>query len=107
MWLDGEGWVLDILLGAVDFTRCPSKTVRRSLFGILRDAWQLRPSLQVSTHNTPGGAVSSYNQPGCSIPKILLAASIRDACVEVCCTFPFTARLLRALIHSEGQKDLG
>ena len=49
-WLDGAGWVLDILLGAVDFTRSPSKTVRLCLFSILRDAWQLRPSLQVSTH---------------------------------------------------------
>ena len=61
MWLLGAGWVLDILLGTVDFTRCPSKTVRGSLFGILRDAWQLRPSLQVSTHNTPGSAVSFHN----------------------------------------------
>ena len=50
LWLHIAGWVLDILLGAVDFTRCPSKTVRQHLFGILRDAWQLRPSLQVGTH---------------------------------------------------------
>ena len=41
------GWVLSILLEASDFTRHPSKTVRLHLFSILRDAWQLRPSLQV------------------------------------------------------------
>ena len=49
-----SGWVLSILLGALDFTRHPSKTVRLHLFGILRDAWQLQPSLQV-----------------CALPRIL------------------------------------
>ena len=44
----GAGWVLDILLGASDFMRHPSKSVRLHMFVILRDAWQLRQSLQVS-----------------------------------------------------------
>lgn len=42
------GWVLDILLGSSDFKRHLSKAVRLHLFAILRDAWQLRQSLQVS-----------------------------------------------------------
>ena len=109
MWLNGGGWALDILLGAVDFTRCPSKTVRRCLFGILRDVWQLQPSLQVSAQPIRGSTPKFSDKPGypCGTMRILTGAI--EVCgydLDLCSTDIFGTWLLRRSFHSEGQEHM-
>ena len=98
MWIHGAGWVLDILLGAVDCTRCPSKTVRQCLFGILRDAWQLRPSLQVSSHpiQAAPSAVPVASYKTSMVPLMDVDTSSR------CCTDTSIIYCVRSLVQSAG-----